>query len=72
MPELAGGNDGSLPRLKNFSDYHRELRDQIDPDTGERIQLLTRKQFDEALFKSLKDPSLKVRIKNDKRSRDAD
>lgn len=36
---------------------------QIDPDTGERVQLLTRKQFGELLLKELKDPELKRKMK---------
>ncbi len=42
------------PRHKNFSDYNRELKDQTDPETGERVTLLTRKQYVELLRKSLR------------------
>ena len=50
-------------REKDFSASNREAREGIDPETGEKVQLLTKKQFQDALFKSLKDPSLKCKIK---------
>lgn len=54
---------GSGPGLKDFSSYNREMCQQIDPNTGERVQLLTRKQFGELLLKELKDPELKRKMK---------
>lgn len=39
----------------SFSDHHRELRQQVDPDTQERLVLLTKKQLDQLLKKRIKD-----------------
>lgn len=58
-----GGGDVQALRHKDFSSYNREMCQQIDPETGERVQLLTRKQFGELLLKELKDPELKRKIK---------
>ena len=38
---------------KDFSSYNREMCQQIDPDTQERVQLLTKKQFLELTTKKL-------------------
>lgn len=40
---------------RDFSAYNRELTQQIDPDTQERIVLLTKKQFIALQIKALKD-----------------
>lgn len=38
----------------NFSDHNRELRDTLDPDTQERVLLLTKKQLLKKLLEDLK------------------
>lgn len=45
------------PKLqgRDFSNYNRELCQQIDPGTGIRMQLLTRKQYAALRLKELKD-----------------
>lgn len=57
--EGAMGRDlgGSRPRDNGqaFSDHHRENRDTINPDTGERVLLLTKKQWLAQKRKELKD-----------------
>lgn len=56
-----GSRQESLPdfdesgRRKDFSSWNREMRDQIDPETGERTQLLTKKQYQDLLKKGLKE-----------------
>ncbi len=40
---------------KSFSDKMRELRDTVNPDTGERVLLLTKKQFVAIKLKELKE-----------------
>ena len=54
-PHPPSADDPGELRLKDFSAYNRELSQQIDPETGERVQLLTRRQFEKQLRKSLKD-----------------
>lgn len=39
---------------RDFSLWNREMRDQIDPDTQERVLLLTKKQFTKQLLNDLK------------------
>jgi hypothetical protein len=39
---------------KDFSAYNRELTQQIDPDSGERVQLMTKKQFLKLQMQELK------------------
>lgn len=53
--ERAPSNPGTELQGRDFSNYNRELRDQIDPETRERVQLLTRKQFLKLRLKELKD-----------------
>lgn len=53
--ERLGDDSGSGIQGRDFSSYNRELRDQIDPDTGERLLLLTKKQFLKLQLQQLKD-----------------
>jgi hypothetical protein len=60
--ESGGAGDSDQPANregvlvhKDFSAYNREIRDQIDPDTQERVLLLTRKQWRAKLRKELRD-----------------
>lgn len=41
-------------KLVNFSDRNREISQQVDPETGEKVQLLTKKQFLDLQKKELK------------------
>lgn len=43
-----------IPQGRNFSDFNRQLRDQIDPATGLRTILLTKKQLIALRLKELK------------------
>lgn len=51
LPEF----DEEEPREKDFRNHHRQLRQQIDPQTGERVELLTKKQLEELRKKELRD-----------------
>jgi hypothetical protein len=53
--ENGSGHEEELIRHKDFSSWNREMRDQIDPETGERTQLLTKRQFRELLRKQLRE-----------------
>lgn len=58
VSDVSGGvlvEDKKPVREKNFSDYNRELSQQIDPETGERVQLLTKKQYVKFIFSLLKE-----------------
>ena len=46
---------GEISKGRDFSNWNRELRDQIDPDTKERILLITKTQLQKHLKKLLKD-----------------
>lgn len=55
-PFIEGGYEG-LPCADpaSFSHRARETREQIDPETGEPVTLLTKKQFQELLKKELRE-----------------
>jgi hypothetical protein len=49
------GREGVEPSGRDFSAYNREIRSQIDPQTQERVELLTKKQFLDLQKKKLKE-----------------
>lgn len=51
--DFGGARDGDGGQA--FSDHHRENRDTINPDTQERVLLLTRRQWLKQKQKELKD-----------------
>ena len=57
-PDRSGDRRSEAVHQKDFSSYNRELRDTVNPETGERVLLLTRKQYVAQLkaeLKSIKD-----------------
>lgn len=42
-------------RIKDFSAANREAREGIDPETGEKVELLTKKQYLEKMRKELRE-----------------
>lgn len=52
LPEF----DEEEPREKDFRNYNRQLKQQLDPETGERVELLTKKQLEELRKKELRGP----------------
>lgn len=51
----APGMDTEIRDRESFSERNRRLSQQVCPQTGERVQLMTRKQYLESLKKGLKD-----------------
>jgi len=45
---------GNALRQKDFSAHNRELKYQVDPDTQEPTELMTRKQYEEMIRKEWK------------------
>lgn len=44
--EAESGSPDQIGKIhKDFSAYNREIRDQVDPETGQRVRLLTKKQL---------------------------
>lgn len=52
---LSPGREGNPEAGRDFSSWNREIKQQIDPDTQERVELLTKKQFLELQKKLLKE-----------------
>lgn len=48
------GVDEAVRDRESFSERNRRLSQQIDPETQERVQLMTKKQYMEFLKKSLR------------------